>query len=640
MAAIRLQDVSKQFGTQKVLEGVILELQEGEIAGLVGANGAGKTTVFRLITGEFAPDLGTITKARGLEIGYLTQEPDIGTDRNLFDEVGSVFADLLALEKKLHAQAEEIAARAHDPELPTLMEAYEKTHNHFLAAGGHGFETRLHECLGGLGFSPTDYLLPVSVLSGGQKCRAALAKLLLQNRQFLLMDEPTNHLDIDAVAWLEKYLAGHRGGAVVISHDRYLLDRICTRIIELEHRRVRSYAGNYSNYVATKQRQELTMERQLEKDAEFIRKERDFIAKHLAGQRTKEAQGRRTRLERRLAAGELVTETGIKRRTAKLAFESVDSREGTVLRCDELSMAFGERQLFNGLTFQVQVGDRLGITGPNGTGKSTLLKIILGQATPTAGQVTLDTRRSLGYYAQDAGTLDPQRNVLEEIRTVRPDLGEERARSILGAFRFTGEDVFKSLGLLSGGEQSRVRLACLILSEPEILVFDEPTNHLDIPSREVLEESLEDFGGTIIVVSHDRYFLDRVVDRLLVLRPEGHTLYAGNYSFYAESLAQVRASEAAAKFRTKSKAGGARDRSGDRAAKRPSSPYDSKSIEEIEQMIMERETTLGALHARFGAAEIYKNPDALAELEEETEALAAELEQLNQAWEERVGSAE
>ena len=296
MAAVTLQDVCRQFGTQIVLQGVSLELQTGQIIGLVGDNGSGKTTLLRLILGELKPDTGTITRERGLEIGYLKQEPEASPDQTLHDVVLSAFADVLELENKLHALSEEMAALHDDPKLPDLMESYQRVSDRFVAAGGHTFETQVHEILGGLGFAPVDYAKPVSILSGGQKCRAALAKLLLSKGSFLLLDEPTNHLDIDAAHWLEKFLAGHKGGAVVISHDRYLLDRVCDRIIEVDRTKVTSYPGNYSNYVETREIRNLTQQREFDKAAEFIRSERDFIARHIAGQRTKEAQGRRTRL--------------------------------------------------------------------------------------------------------------------------------------------------------------------------------------------------------------------------------------------------------------------------------------------------------------------------------------------------------
>ncbi|GMV98227.1 MAG: ABC transporter ATP-binding protein [Phycisphaerae bacterium] len=616
-----------------VLEDVSLELQTGEVVGLVGANGAGKTTLFRLMAGEIAPDSGTVTRSRGLEIGYLRQEPDVSPERSVHDEVAGAFEPLLEMEKRLHALSEQIA-RQHDSDgLPGLLEAYERVNAQFIAAGGHTFETRLHEILGGLGFAPRDYDTPVAVLSGGQKCRVALAKLLLQDRELLLLDEPTNHLDIDAVRWLEKFLAGHHGGAVIISHDRYLLDRLCDRIIEVDRRRVYNYPGNYTHYVNTRRLRDLTQQRQYEKDQAFIAKELDFIARYGAAERVKQARGRRTRLERRLAAGEFVTEAPRARRSVKLAFEAVEARGGVVLRCDELAMAFGDRRLFADLTFSVRAGESFAVTGPNGTGKSTLLKVLLGRLAPTAGTVKYDVRRTIGYYAQEPAALDPQRSVLDEILAARPGLSVQEARGLLGRYLFTGDDVFKPIGKLSGGEQSRVRLATLILQAPEVLVLDEPTNHLDIPSREALEEELLAFEGTLIVVSHDRYFLDRIADRLLVMRREGCRVFNGNYTHYIRTIEREREEAERAEARRP-----ADERRTRRAAvpQRQKGPYEHLSFEEIEAGIIQREALLAELGEKFGDPRVYRDVAALNELRGRVEQTRRELEALNAEWEQRA----
>ena len=632
MAAVTIQNVTKQYGPQVVLENVSLELHAGETVGVVGANGAGKTTLFRLIVGDDTPDMGTVTTARSVDVGLLKQEPEFITDRTLANEVGSVFEDLLELERKLHRASEEMAACSDTSRLHELMDQYERINARFIAGGGHTFESRLNEVLGGVGFTQADHALPMAALSGGQKCRAALAKLLLEDHTLLLLDEPTNHLDIDAVRWLEKYLAGYHGGAVVISHDRYLLDRICTRIIEVADRKVASIPGNYSNYAKTRHVRELTRQRAFEQDTEFIRKEREYIAKYIAGQRTKQVQGRLKRLERRLKAGEFVTEAPRANRTVRLAFEKTDARAVTPLRCDDLSMSYGDNRLFADLAFQVPDGSRFGITGPNGTGKSTLLQIILGEVTPTGGQVTVAPKHRIGYYAQEPAALDPKRSVLDEVRSARSDLSETTVRSLLGAYLFTRDEVFKPLGALSGGEQSRVRLARLILTGPDLLILDEPTNHLDIASREVLEEALLAFGGTIVVVSHDRYFLDRIVDHLLVIRSARHTLHAGNYSAYLEQ-----AEAAPSKGSAPRRAGRpARSSSGASKPKRKRSPYDKLSLDELEKLVIEQEATLAGLHERFGDPDVCRDAEAMASLRGEFDACTEKLAALNEAWEQRA----
>ncbi|MBI1824920.1 MAG: ABC-F family ATP-binding cassette domain-containing protein [Planctomycetes bacterium] len=662
MAVVNIQNVTKQFGTQIVLLEVSLELISGETVGLVGPNGVGKTTIFRLICGEFAPDLGTVTRSRGTQIGYLKQEPDVLLDRTLHDEVGSVFADLLALEGRLHELADGIA-HAHDhPSLPELMTQYDRVNAQFIAAGGHTFEARLNEILGGLGFSESDWAKPMSVLSGGQKCRAALGKLLLEDRELLLLDEPTNHLDIDAVRWLEKFLTGHRGGAVIISHDRFLLDRLCKRILELENRTVTSFSGNYSRYAESKALRDLTRQREFEKDKEFIAKERDYVARYGAGQRARQAKGRKTRLERRLNEGEFVTDAPTARGSMKLQFGRAESRNlgGMALRADDLSMRFTDSEtLFDKLSFQVRSGERLAITGPNGTGKTTLLKILMGEFPASAGTFDFTRGLSIGYYSQDHRTLDPTRNLVEEVRAARSDFTEHDARTMLARFLFRGNDVFKPLGALSGGEQSRVRLATLMLTQPDILILDEPTNHLDIASREVLEESLNEFSGTVIAVSHDRYFLDRIADRLLVMRREGCRLFAGNYSFYLEQIEQEEAAKKeyakskiqSKKVRTRSVSDGQSgatsqktsigkrgDKHGAPFPRAKSNRFDHLSIDQLEEMVMTKEVELARLQEKFGDPEIYKNAESLAELQEEFDAVQSELTELDAAWQERVES--
>ncbi|HNQ24686.1 MAG TPA: ABC-F family ATP-binding cassette domain-containing protein [Phycisphaerae bacterium] len=637
MALVVVQAVSKQFGTQVVLEEVTFDLHAGETVGLVGANGAGKTTLFRLITGEVGPDLGTVTTTRGVAIGYLRQESQINLEHTLEEEVATVFAPLKALEQKLHEVAERMATAGEGPALAELMEKYERYQARFQAAGGHGFHTRLQEVLGGLGFVPADLALPMAALSGGQKCRASLAKVLLEDRTLLLLDEPTNHLDIDAVRWLEKFLSGHHGGAVIISHDRYLLDRLCTRILEVEQRQVRSFPGNYSNYAATKFRRALTQQRQYEKDTAFIRKEQRFIERYGAAQRSKQAQGRRKRLERRLAAGEFVTEVPTSAPPLKLEFERAEGRAGVLVQCDELTMTYGANALFADFSLQVNAGERVGITGPNGVGKTTLLKIMLGEMAPTAGAVRFARQVGVGYYAQEHAAPDPQRTVLEEIRALHPHLSEQAARTLLGAYRFRGDEVFKALGSLSGGEQSRVRLASLVLSAPELLILDEPTNHLDIPAREALEEALLEFDGTVIVVSHDRYFLDRIVQRLVVLRPGGHAVYPGNYSYYIEQVEKQRVAQEGGERRGARKP--RRSPPARRAEKRPRLAYEHLTLEELEALLAEREAQAAALSARFGEPQVYRDPEALARLRTETEAVQAELRALEAAWEERAADA-
>jgi ATP-binding cassette subfamily F protein 3 len=651
MAAIRLQNVTKQFGPHIVLSGVSLELHPGQTAALIGANGAGKTTLFRLITGDLKPDLGTVTVARDVEVGYLPQEPQLASGRTLRAAVTESFADLVNMEQKLLHLSERMAAAGDGPDLAALMEQYDRLRARFEAAGGYRFEQRLGEVLSGLGFSESDMELPVEALSGGQRCRAELGKLLLQERQYLLLDEPTNHLDIDAVRWLERFLAGYHGGALIISHDRYLLDRLAERTIELTGTKIHSYPGNYSNFVRARDVRRLTQERAFEKDRAFIEKERAFIAKHMAGQRTKEAQGRRKRLERRIAAGEFTLEKPGGDEQVRMDFtrhRAVDERERTrpvkrgvdtsreVVRIEGLSKQYDAKVLFRDLDLVVHQGQRLGITGPNGTGKTTLLRIVLGQVEATAGSVRLASTLQVGYFAQDAEELNPEHSIIAEICAVRPDFLERDARNYAARYHFTDEGPFKRVGSLSGGEQSRLRFMKLILRAPEVLILDEPTNHLDINSREALEAALDEFPGTVITVSHDRYFLDRVAERLLMMRPEATTLHYGNYSYYIEQVEAQRAAEAAQAAPPTRKSGGGQRRGGAVKPAAKKTRYQRMKLDELEAFIAEHEAKIAALHERFGNADVYKDADAVNALRAEFDQLKAELAEAEAAWLERA----
>ncbi|MCA9249732.1 MAG: ABC-F family ATP-binding cassette domain-containing protein [Phycisphaerae bacterium] len=643
MGLIQLQNVTKEFGSLRVLDGVSVELHSGRITGIVGPNGAGKTTLFRMISGELEPDLGTVTKSRDLKVGYLTQEPTLNSDATLHDEVLSVFEGLLAIEHRMQQLSEEISHKHDSGDVSELMEQYDRLSAQFEAAGGYAHEQRLEEVLGGLGFSMEDRKLPVSALSGGQRCRAALAKLLLQDHNMLLLDEPTNHLDIDAVRWLEKFLAGHHGGAVIISHDRYLMDRVTDRIIEVDKRRLTPYSGNYSNYIETKERNRLSNERQFQKDKDFIEKERAFIAKHMAGQRTKEAQGRQKRLERRLRNGEFVTEVESQRRHVKFEFDEGGALGGEILRVEGLAKSYDGKHLFRDMGFQIHSGQRLGITGPNGTGKSTLIKILQGIVPEDSGTFEWHPRVSVAYFAQDAKALTGDHSLIKEMQLIRPGISEGDARSHLARFNFIGDDAFKPLNVLSGGEQSRVRLIKLLETNPNVLILDEPTNHLDIPSCEALEAALADFPGTIIAVSHDRYFLDRLVNHLLVIRREGYRLIRGNYSDYVE-LTEKNGNAPAAKSKPSSAPDAGKKKSqptpAAEVAKRRTDPkFDVMSVEQIEELVIECEERLTAANERFASPEVYRDPERMAQLRQTIDAIRAELEELEYVWHDRVEQA-
>ncbi len=631
MAVLRLDNVTKSFGERLVLTGASAEFAPGEVVGLIGANGSGKTTLLRMLAGQLQPDTGASTRSRGLHVGYLTQHPEIDRARTVFDEVAEAFDELRQLEHRQHRVSEQMEVTAPGPQLDALLQEYDRVHTQFLAAGGYAFETRLGEVLGGLGFQPSDYDTLVGRLSGGQQCRVALAKLLLDEANFLLLDEPTNHLDLEAVRWLERFLAGHKGGAIIVSHDRYLLDRTVSRIVELDRGRLNSFPGNYSNYVKTRDVRRLTADRQFEQDQAFIAKERAFIARHIGSQRTAEAKGRRTRLERRIAAGEFVSERSADRREASFNFDGDAPRTGSVLAVRDLSKSFGDKHLFSDVSLDLTADGRLAILGANGAGKSTLLRILKGEIEADAGEIEFGPGVQVGWFSQDTGADFGPEPMVELVRAVRPDLNEQQVRAQLGKMLFTGDDAFKTVDQMSGGERARLRLLCLMLERPNVLVLDEPTNHLDIAAREALESALQEFPGAVLVVSHDRYFVDRVAQRVLVLRDGGGEAFAGNYTFFVEQT-EAQALRESNRKTTRGK----KRQAGASSAPKAKDPYAKVGLEALEAMILERETRLGEIEIAFGEEATYRDPDAADALQTELAELSSELEALHAAWDRRV----
>lgn len=646
MAIVSLQRVQKSYGGKIVLRDLSLDLHPTEKVGLVGANGCGKTTLFKLIVGLEHPDHGDLTTSRGLKIAYLPQEPTLDSHVTLIEAVGEAFAWNRRAEADIAELGRRIAAAHGTPDEAKLLEDYDRLHAAFEAAGGYDFEIRIREVLGGLGFGPEEYERPVGVLSGGQKCRAALARLLLTPADLLLLDEPTNHLDIAATTWLEEFLADFPGAAVIISHDRYLLDRVAAKIIEVESGRATVYPGHYSNYALAKRIRRLEAVREYEKQSEFLAHQRDYIARtHAAKDSAKQARARRKMLDRMEARGEILDKPDAERPVMKLKFSQNTRAGDMVLRCEKACKQFGDLVLIRDLDFEMTRGEKVGIIGPNGVGKTTLLRMLLGQTPPTAGKVRLFESLTVGYYDQEHRDLDPDLTVLEAVRRERPDMSEAMARSFLALFLFRGDDVFQKVGTLSGGEQSRVLLARLVANSPQVLVLDEPTNHLDIPAREALEEALALFPGSALIVSHDRYFLDKVAQRLLVLVERGrHELVTGNWSVYATILAERRQAQRAADLRE-------RDRRRAEAAKRAApgsgtpkkksrSRYAAQRLQELEARIEAVETELKEMEAGFADPAVLRDADRSRKLHEEYNVRKEELTELIAQWEQCVDGME
>ena len=648
MTILSFQDVYKSFGPDVVFSGMNLNFYAGQKVGLIGPNGSGKTTLFRMILGDESPDMGQIACSKDLKIGYLPQEPIFDKQKTVMEEMHDGMADILNLQLKIEDFSHRMESLSGDA-LTEAMREYDRLCHRFETEGGYAYEARIKSILAGLDIGPEHYDTQTGALSGGQLSRLGLAKVLARETNVLLLDEPTNHLDLQATSWLEVFLKNYAGSVILISHDRYLLDRVAEKIVELENHKCRIWKGNYSHYVETRETVALTEAREHEKRKEMVEKTQDFIARNINEKGVQAmARGRRTRLERLLKENPDYLEVGKKAKTIRFSFKPTEVKSDLVLRVENLSKSFGELTLFENLSFDLGAGDRLGITGPNGTGKTTLLKLVLGQFGSDIGSIRLGNNMKIGYLDQQALTLNPDNTILEEARTARPELLPEAVRSRLGAFLFTGDDVFKKVGDLSGGQQNRLMLCKIVLTEPDILVLDEPTNHLDIASREMLEEALLDYNGTILAVSHDRYFLDRIAASLLVVgsdtcgnRRFGQTQWIqtanpdtdGIYSTYAEKIQQQRQLEEQQKLAAKKKTAAPVAQK----TKTPDhiKPFNKYSVEQIEEQIHETEATIEEMQRCFGDEAYYQDHAKMTRLQVDFDAKKAYLDLLYEVWEYR-----
>lgn len=650
MAIVTLSDIHVAFGPEVVLDKLNLQLHSGEKVGMVGANGSGKSTILKLIVDQIEPDMGKVVKQKDLQIGYLAQETTFNEDHTVMEEMHAGVEHMLKLQREIQAISCEMENLT-GSELKAMMKKYDRLCHDFETAGGYEYEIRILKTLAGMGFEPELHHVKTSALSGGQLSRLGLAQVLMLDTDLLLLDEPTNHLDLQATEWLEKFLVSYNGAAVIISHDRCLLDKVAGKIIEVENQQARVWNGNYSNYIQTRQTERLQQEREHSRRVEMVERTMDFIArnKDQEGMRGT-ARGRKTRLKRLLRENPDFLDKPVSQQTISFSFGKTDSKSDLVLRCEGLSKSFGDLKLFENLTFDILKGQRIGITGPNGTGKSTFLCLALGQLQPSAGSIRMGKNLRVGYLDQHGDVLEPSMTVLDEAMSTNPQLSTEQVRNRLGAFLFTGEDVFKRCGDLSGGQRSRLMLCKLVLGDYDVLIMDEPTNHLDIASRQMLEAALDDYTGTMIVVSHDRYFLDHVVDKLIVVgmdelgsRCLGRTEFIDVkpvYSYYASLLSERIQSR---QQKHQSSPGSPRKRRSSGAANKPRSKtpeelkrFNKYSVEQIEELIIELEQELAGMKERFGDETIYKNPRQLMELQNSFDAKTAELELLYRAYERRA----
>jgi ATP-binding cassette subfamily F protein 3 len=676
MSLISVSSLTKSFGSFDLFANISFSVGRGARIGLVGPNGVGKTTLLRIIAGEDEASTGTVSRARGVRSGYLSQEADFKMEGTLWDACHSVFDDLVKQQEELH-RLEELMATD-----PDVIERYGKLQEDFERRGGYTYETRIRQVLTGLGFDAPDYNLSLNHLSGGQRTRAFLARLLLSDPDLLLLDEPTNHLDIRAVEWLEGYLNQWEGAAIIVSHDRYFLDKVSNQILEMLPGAYETYTGNYTAYL--KQREERNARRQelFESEKEKLLKEVEYIKKNIAGQNTLQAKGKLKRLTRIVQAIEQVgleavlnskwIELGVSMTTSPFSVEEAERRVrgmkspvrtlpnlhlrlgsqkrsgDLVIRTKDLQVGYPaepgipEKMLFSAPDIELRRQDCAALIGPNGAGKSTFLKTILGQLEPLAGEVILGASLQIGYFAQAHEGLDPNKTLLQEIDSVMPNWLPGQIRDYLGKYLFSGDDVYKKVDMLSGGERGRLALAKLALQDTNLLLLDEPTNHLDIPSQEILESVLEDYSGTILLISHDRYLVDALATQIWEIDPE-----EANLSVFKGTYSEQRAEREQKEYEEfmEARAADIRDSSGDgrisniEYRRTKSSTKEERrriaKLQELENTIAELEATLANLGGQLESPLV--RPDEVAVIGREYERVQKEMDAKLAEWERMQG---
>ncbi len=526
------QNISKAFVENQVLTNVSFHIEDYEKAAIVGINGAGKTTLLRIIVGEMSADTGLVTLSKDKTLGYLAQNSGVNTQNTIYDELLSVKQELIDLEIRMR-DCEKAMKHATDEELEILMKQYTSLTHAFEMGDGYSYKSELVGVLKGLGFGEEDFSKPVATLSGGQKTRVALGKLLLQKPDLIILDEPTNHLDMNSINWLETYLLNYKGAVIIVSHDRYFLDRIATKVIEIDQTKATTFTGNYSDYAVKKEQLRVAAWNAYVNQQREIKHQEEVIEKLRSFNREKSIKRAESR-EKMLDKMEIIDKPTEIRTDMRLKLTPHKQSGNDVLTVEGLSKAFGAQKLFDNVDFEIKRGEHVAIIGDNGTGKTTLLKILNELIPADSGQFRLGTNVEIGYYDQEHHVLHTEKTLFDEISDDYPFLTNTEIRNVLAAFLFTGEDVFKRISDLSGGERGRVSLAKLMLSNANFLILDEPTNHLDIMSKEILEDAINNYEGTVLYVSHDRYFINKTAHRILDLTTHKFVNYIGNYDYYLE----------------------------------------------------------------------------------------------------------
>ena len=631
MPVLSISNLSKTYIIDTILDKVSFSVEDGDKIGVIGLNGSGKTTLFNILAGNISKDSGEIYIQKDLKVGYLEQHTNIESSKSIYEECLEVFQDLIQMEEDIRTLEESISNEANNGEshkLTTLMEEYGHLSELFQSLNGYGYKSEIRGVLKGLAFHDNDFEKEVSLLSGGQKSRLSLAKLLLNKPDILLLDEPTNHLDIEAIGWLEKYLKDYKGACLIISHDRYFLDNVVNRIFLLENLKLHIYNTNYTNFMIQRKKDMAIQKKQFEDQQKEIKRQEEIIGRFMnyGGARyIKQAQSRQKLLNKMKVIDKLSTS-----KTSKIRFEPKIKSGRDVLSVEDLEKSFGDLELLKAINFNVYRGERVGLIGANGIGKTTLFKIILGQLEQDAGSVQLGHHVVPGYFDQEMEKLNMDKTVIDEIWDDNINMDHLEIRTVLSQFLFLGDDIFKYIEDLSGGEKGRISLLKLMLSKANFLLMDEPTNHLDIDSKEILEDALLDYEGTVFVISHDRYFLNRVTNKILELTKDGIKEYVGNYNYYLEKKNEVfynEDDELEEKTRTQIKIDKKKEKQvliEERNLRR--------EILELEASIHEFEEQLEELDQKFSDPDLYNNPEDIVEITRKREDITCKLDISYNKW--------
>ena len=634
MIVLSCNTLNKSFGIDSILENVNFTVNEYDKIGIIGVNGTGKTTLFKIISGIYGYDSGDIYTSKDCEIGYLEQNTNFYSENTILEEALEVFKDVIEMEKYLrdleHKISEE-SSNTNSTTLEKLMNEYSNKLEAFSDMNGYGYKSEAKGVLKGLGFSDEDMDKPISILSGGEKTRVLLGKLLLKKPTLLLLDEPTNHLDSEAIEWLEVFLKQYKGTVILISHDRYFLDQVVNRIFEIHNKKLKTYNGNYSDFIkASAIEKELELKK-FEDQQKDIKKQEESIERLKAFGREKHLKRARSK-EKALAKVDVLDKPEAYRKKAKIEFNPSVTSGNDVLQLRDISMGYGERILFKDLNLDIYRGEKVALIGANGIGKSTLFKIIMNEITPLSGDIKFGTNVNVSYFHQEQKTLNLDNTIIDEIWEDNKQLTQTSLRTMLGAFLFEGEEVFKKISTLSGGERARVAILKLILSNANLLLLDEPTNHLDIDSKEVLEEALSSYTGTIFTISHDRYFLNTVVDKVLVLDENGITEYLGNYDYYIEKKKQIQEMNTVEVIEEKTKTQLKEEKRKERE-QREAEKKNRVKRQNIEKEIEETEAKIEEMDVLLCQEEVYSNPEKSKDVSLQKASLEEKLSALYEEWE-------